>query len=76
MCIKIWQNNYEVRKHILLYLLTYTENKNIANVPEGVRYYLQHYIRPCLVPKIFQDFSSHRMFGHMHEALNVDERKN
>ncbi|KAG0534066.1 hypothetical protein BDA96_04G246900 [Sorghum bicolor] len=30
-------DNYEVRKHILLHLLTYTGNKNIANIPKGVR---------------------------------------
>jgi hypothetical protein len=30
---------------------------------------------PCLVFKKFQDFSSHRMFGHMHRVLNVDEKK-
>jgi hypothetical protein len=29
---------------------------------------------PCLVPKIFQDSSSHRMFGHIYGALNVDEK--
>ena len=34
----------EVRKHILLHLLTYTGNKNAANIPEGVRDYLQRYI--------------------------------
>ena len=27
-------------------------------------------------PKIFQDFLSHRIFGHMHEVLNIDENKN
>jgi hypothetical protein len=43
MCIKIWQDNYEVRKHILLHLL-YTGTKNTANIPEGVRDYLQRYI--------------------------------
>jgi hypothetical protein len=31
--------------------------------------------RPCLVLKNFQDFPSHRMFGHMHRTLNVDEKK-
>jgi hypothetical protein len=29
----------------------------------------------CLVPKNFQNFLSHRMFGHMHEVLNIDEKK-
>jgi hypothetical protein len=29
---------------------------------------------PRLVSKIFQDFMSHRMFGHMHRALNVDKK--
>jgi hypothetical protein len=29
----------------------------------------------CLVLKNFQDSPSNRMFGHMHEALNVDEKK-
>jgi hypothetical protein len=37
-------NNYEVRKHILLHLLTYTGNQTVANIPEGVRDYLQRYI--------------------------------
>jgi hypothetical protein len=26
----------------------------------------------CLVSKIFQDSSSHRMFGHIHRAINID----
>jgi hypothetical protein len=30
--------------------------------------------RPRLVQK-FSRFPSHQMFGHMHEALNVDEKK-
>ena len=33
-------------------------------------------LRPCLVPKIFQDSPSHRILRHMHEALNIDENKN
>ena len=33
-------------------------------------------LRPCLVSKNFQDFPSHRIFIHMHEALNVDKNKN
>ncbi|KXG35693.1 hypothetical protein SORBI_3002G212500 [Sorghum bicolor] len=37
-------DNYEVRKHILLHLLTYTGNKNIANIPKGVRDHLERYI--------------------------------
>jgi len=32
--------------------------------------------RPGLVSKIFQDFSSHRIFEHMHGALNIDKNKN
>jgi len=32
--------------------------------------------RPCLVRKNFQDSPSHRIFGRMHEALNIDENKN
>ena len=28
-------------------------------------------VRLCLVPKIFQDYLSHRFFGHVYEALNV-----
>ena len=28
-------------------------------------------LRSCLVLKKFQDSPSHRIFGHMHEALNV-----
>jgi len=31
--------------------------------------------RACLVRKNFQDSSSHRIFGRMHEALNIDENK-
>jgi hypothetical protein len=31
--------------------------------------------RPGLVPKIFCLHPSHRMFGHMHGVLNVDEKK-
>ena len=31
---------------------------------------------PCLVPKKFQDSLSHRIFGHMHETLNVVEKNN
>jgi len=33
-------------------------------------------LRPCLLPKIFQDSPSHRILRHMHEALNIDENKN
>ena len=33
-------------------------------------------LRPCLLPKIFQDFPSHRILRQMHEALNIDENKN
>jgi transcriptional regulator of NAD metabolism len=32
-------------------------------------------VRPCLVAKNFQDFSSHQMFGHIYVALNLDEKK-
>ena len=32
--------------------------------------------RPCLVPKNFQDSPSHRIFGHMHGALNVVLKNN
>ena len=28
-------------------------------------------LRPCLVPKKFQDSPLHLIFGHMYEALNV-----
>jgi hypothetical protein len=31
-------------------------------------------VRPCLVPKNFQDSPSHRMLGHMYGALNIDEK--
>ena len=27
-------------------------------------------------PKIFQDSMSHQIFGHMHEALNIDKNEN
>ena len=27
-------------------------------------------------PKSFEDFPSHRILRHMHEALNIDENKN
>jgi hypothetical protein len=33
-------------------------------------------LMPCLVRKKFQDFSSHRIFGRIHRALNIDENKN
>ena len=37
-------------------------------------------LRPCLIhrktQKSFQDYSSHRILRHMHEALNIDESKN
>ena len=33
-------------------------------------------LRPCLVRKNFQDFPSHRIFGRMYRALNIDENKN
>jgi len=32
-------------------------------------------LRPCLVPKNFQDSPSHRIFGHMHGTLNVVLKK-
>jgi hypothetical protein len=32
------------------------------------------YPTSCLVPKIFQDSPSHRMFRHMYRVLNVDEK--
>jgi hypothetical protein len=31
-------------------------------------------LSPCLVLKNFQDSLSHRMFRHMHGALNIDEK--
>ena len=31
-------------------------------------------LRPCLVSKNFQDFPSHRIFGHMHRTLNTVEK--
>jgi len=31
--------------------------------------------RPCLVPKKILEYPSHRMFRHMHEALNAVEKK-
>ena len=33
-------------------------------------------LRPCLVSKKFQNFSSHRIFGHIHGALNVILKNN
>ena len=44
----------------------------------GCEAHLQFFlpVRPCLVRKNFQDFPSHRIFGHMHRALNMDENKN
>ena len=33
-------------------------------------------LRPCLVPKIFQDSPSHQIFGHMYGALNVVKENN
>ena len=34
--------------------------------------------RPCLVSsqntKFFKIFSSHRIFGHMHEVLNINKK--
>jgi len=32
-------------------------------------------LRPCLVRKNFQDSPSHRIFGRMHGALNIDKNK-
>jgi len=32
--------------------------------------------RPCLVLKIFQDSSSHRIFGRIHRALNINKKNN
>jgi hypothetical protein len=34
-----------------------------------------HITQAMFSSKIFQDFPSHRIFGHMHRALNVDEKK-
>ena len=31
-------------------------------------------LRPCLVSKKIAQYPSHRIFGHMHEALNVVEK--
>jgi hypothetical protein len=36
---------------------------------------LTRLVRPCLVLKNFRDSSSHQIFGDMHRALNVDEKK-
>jgi hypothetical protein len=38
------------------------------------RLLLPSLLRVCLVPKIFQNFSSRRIFGHVHEALNIDKK--
>jgi len=37
---------------------------------------LQIYKLACLVSKKFPTYLSHRIFGHMHEALNVVEKNN
>jgi len=37
---------------------------------------LRAVLRPRLVRKNFQDFSSHQIFGHMHGALDKDKNKN
>jgi hypothetical protein len=34
----------------------------------------KNWVRPCLVPKNFQDSLSHRIFRHMYGVLNVDEK--
>ena len=31
-------------------------------------------LRPCLVPKIFLQYPSHRIFEHMYKALNIVEK--
>jgi len=36
----------------------------------------QEKLMPCLVRKNFQDSPSHRIFGRMYGALNIDENKN
>jgi hypothetical protein len=33
------------------------------------------FVRPRLVSQIFFPKTSHRIFGHMHEALNIDKKK-
>jgi len=38
--------------------------------------YFFYQLRPCLVPKKFQDSPSHRFLRHMHGVLNLDENKN
>jgi hypothetical protein len=58
---------------INLIRVTYSKKK-VTDIAVDDR--TKHALTPCLVPKIFQDFPSHRMFGHMHEVLNVDEKKN
>jgi len=40
-----------------------------------------HVVLPALFsssrkPKTFQDFSSHQILKHMHEALDINENKN
>ena len=33
-------------------------------------------LRPCLVTHLKNFYPSHRIFGHMHETLNVDKKIN
>jgi len=33
-------------------------------------------LRPCLVPRNFQEYLSHRIFGRMYGALNIDKKNN
>jgi len=48
------------------------------NVTENLKNFINFFweLRSCLIRKNFQDSPSHRIFGRMHGALNIDENKN
>jgi len=39
-----------------------------------VSYLEDGFFRSCLVPEKFAQYPSHRIFGHMHGALNVVQK--
>jgi hypothetical protein len=59
------QNPFMVGKHYPSYILLKKKNG---------KHYPYYTLRPCLVPTQKLYSPSHRMFGHMHGALNIDKK--
>ena len=63
-----------IRSVFLNYFFSFSSN--FVTIPQSFEIELSLRNRACLVLKIFSQKTSHRIFGHMYEALNIDKKKN